>query len=128
MADEEKLETFECPVPLVAPFGFEVTAPMVRDVWETFVVNSYENKNDLPQSGEMRVLMGILRAVNAGLEKREKTPEPFDPRMPATALRASYENYHAARARVEKLLTELSDASGHVAELAAKVVQAGGEI
>jgi hypothetical protein len=68
MADQEP-KTFECPIPLVAPSGFEVTAPMVKDVWDTFVVPDQEK--DLPQSGEMRVLMAILRAVNAGLEKVE---------------------------------------------------------
>jgi hypothetical protein len=53
------------PVPTVAPLGFEVTAPMVQDVWDTFVKPDQDAGG--PQSGEMRVLMGILRAVYVGL-------------------------------------------------------------
>lgn len=53
------------PRPTVAPFGGEVSAEDVRDVWETFVKPDQEAGK--PQSGEMRVLMGILRAVHQGL-------------------------------------------------------------
>lgn len=55
------------PVPLVAPFGFEVDNPaMVQEVWDTFVKPS-QSDDAPPQSAEMRVLMAILRAVNEGL-------------------------------------------------------------
>lgn len=45
--------------PTGAPFGFEITAHDVQDVWDTFIKPGQEN-GDL-QSAETRVLMGILR-------------------------------------------------------------------
>lgn len=61
------------PVPLVAPLGFEVNSDMIQDVWDTFV--RPDQDKELPQSGEMRVLMAILRAAYVGLlddETKEK--------------------------------------------------------
>jgi len=57
--------TFTAPVPQVAPFGHEVTAPMVQDVWDAFVKPDQDAGN--VQSSEMRVLMAILRATYEGL-------------------------------------------------------------
>ena len=51
----------------VAPVGYEVTAAMVEDVWDTFVKPS-QSDDAPPQSAEMRVLMAILRGVVAALE------------------------------------------------------------
>lgn len=45
--------------PTVAPFDYGVTKDMVQEVWDTFVKPDQER--EAPQSGEMRVLMGILR-------------------------------------------------------------------
>lgn len=53
----------------VAPFGFDVTSGMVREVWDTFV--KPDQDADLPQSAEMRVLMAILRNAFAQAEARE---------------------------------------------------------
>lgn len=58
-------KTFTCPVPLVAPLGIEVTPGIVQEVWDTFV--KPEQEQGIPQSGEMRSLMAILRAVYEGL-------------------------------------------------------------
>ena len=64
-------KTITIPVPLVAPFGFEVNDPaMVEDVWDTFVKPA-QSDDAPPQSAEMRVLMAILRAVHAGLEAND---------------------------------------------------------
>lgn len=52
----------------VAPLGFEVTAPMVQEVWDTFVTPG-QSDDAPPQSGEMRTLMAILRGVCAALEE-----------------------------------------------------------
>lgn len=46
--------------PTFAPFGVEVTAPMVHEVWDVFVKPA-QSDDAPPQSVEMRVLMGILR-------------------------------------------------------------------
>ena len=46
--------------PTVAPFGYEVTPEMVKDVWDVFVKPS-QSDDAPPQSAEMRVLMSILR-------------------------------------------------------------------
>lgn len=63
------------PVPLVAPFGFEVDTPaMVQEVWDTFVKPS-QSDDAPPQSGEMRVLMAILRAVAQGLDEAKGVTE-----------------------------------------------------
>lgn len=62
-------KTVTIPVPTVAPFGFEVEAPMVKEVWDAFVKPDQDTGN--PQSGEMRILMGILRAVYEGLYEAE---------------------------------------------------------
>lgn len=61
----EQVDTFTCPVPLMMPFGVKVNAAMVQNVWETYV--KPEQDAGIPQSGEMRVLMAILRAVHEGL-------------------------------------------------------------
>jgi hypothetical protein len=56
------------PVPVVAPLGWEVDDPkVVQEVWDTFV--KPEQEAGTPQSGEMRVLMAILRAVYEGLSE-----------------------------------------------------------
>ena len=51
--------------PRVQPFGYAVTPEMVREVWDTFV--KPDQDEGIPQSGEMRVLMAILRAAYATL-------------------------------------------------------------
>lgn len=50
--------TFTCPVPVVVPFGFEVTPAIVQEVWDTLV--KPDQVRELPQSVEMRCLMAIL--------------------------------------------------------------------
>lgn len=45
--------------PIYAPFGLDITRGMVQDVWDCFV--KPDQDAGIPQSGEMRVLMGILR-------------------------------------------------------------------
>ena len=54
------------PQPVVSPFGVEVTRRGVKDVWDAFVVPE-QSDNAAPQSVEMRMLMGILRSVYAGM-------------------------------------------------------------
>lgn len=49
-------------------------------------------------------------------------------RRPADGLLAAYQNYHAGQNRIQQLLAELDAATGYLAELAAKVIQEGGEI
>ena len=53
------------PHPMMAPFGIPLTSGMVQDVWDTYV--KPEQDQGHTQSGEMRCLMAILRAVNKGL-------------------------------------------------------------
>ena len=67
------------PAPLIAPLGIECTAPMVQDVWDVFV--KPEQDAGGPQSGEMRVLMAILRSVHEGLRIAEAAGDtvPADP-------------------------------------------------
>ena len=62
--------TFTCPIPKVWPFGMEVGSEEVQEVWDTYVKPGQDR--DEPQSTEMRILMAILRAVNAGLIEHEK--------------------------------------------------------
>lgn len=50
----------------VAPTGYQVTAPMVEEVWNTFIKPG-QNDDAPPQSAETRVLMAILRGVYAAL-------------------------------------------------------------
>jgi hypothetical protein len=65
MTDDRK--TFTAHVPLMRPLGVEVTSTMVEDVWDMFVKPGGEEA----QSGEMRVLMAILRSVRNGLKAVE---------------------------------------------------------
>jgi hypothetical protein len=58
------------PVPEMAPFGGEIGAATVQEIWDTFV--KPDQLSDAPQSVEMRALMGVLRAVFAGLEAAEQ--------------------------------------------------------
>lgn len=46
--------------PTFAPFGVEITAPMIHEVWDAFVKPT-QSDDAPPQSVEVRVLMGILR-------------------------------------------------------------------
>ena len=57
--------TVNITVPTIAPMGVEVTPGIVREVWDTFVKPDQDAGN--LQSGEMRALMAILRAVYEGL-------------------------------------------------------------
>jgi hypothetical protein len=60
-------ETITIPVPRVLPLGWEIRdTAVVQDVWDAFVKPAQEAGE--MQSGEMRCLMAILRAVYAGLE------------------------------------------------------------
>lgn len=60
-------KTITIPVPTVAPMGWEIDdVKLVQEVWDTFVKPDQEAGN--VQSGEMRMLMAILRSVAAGLE------------------------------------------------------------
>lgn len=61
--------TFECPIPIVAPLGQEVDSKAVREVWDTYIRPGQE-RGDV-QSIEERLLMSILRAVYAGLTRHE---------------------------------------------------------
>jgi hypothetical protein len=51
------------PMPTVAPLMYEMTKEGVREVWDAFV--KPDQDSGMPQSVEMRLLMAILRAVNA---------------------------------------------------------------
>lgn len=62
-------EMMVIPVPRMFPFGTEVDADGVKEVWDTFVV-PYQ---DGPPSIELRTLMAILRAVNAGYQEDQFT-------------------------------------------------------
>jgi hypothetical protein len=55
-------------------------------------------------------------------------PIPYDEKMPATGLRARYENYHALRRIMTTKLSEVDHLSGQIAEAAVAIVEAGGEI
>lgn len=67
MTDPDRLDI---PMPRFLPLGLPVDDKgMVQDVWDVFVQPAQERSD--PQSGEMRVLMAILRAVYKGLEERE---------------------------------------------------------
>ena len=66
-------KTVTIPWPTVRPFDFEVTRDAVREAWDTFVVPDQESGG--PQSIEMRVLMGILRAVYEGRPATEQEPD-----------------------------------------------------
>lgn len=67
--EDRVLDYIQIPVPIVAPVGWELTDPaIVQEVWDTFVKPDQEA--GIPQSGEMRCLMAILRAVHKGLEDR----------------------------------------------------------
>ena len=59
-----EVNVMEIPVPIVAPFGVEVTADAVKEVWDVFVKPG-QDAGEL-QSVEDRILMAILRAVYAG--------------------------------------------------------------
>ena len=59
------VQSITIPMPLVRPFDIEITPADVQDVWDTYVKPNQEA--ELPQSGEERVLMAILRAVYDGL-------------------------------------------------------------
>ena len=59
---------FLIPTPMVAPLGVAVNkAVFVQEVWDAFIKPRQESGEK--QSNEERVLMAILRAVYAGLEK-----------------------------------------------------------
>jgi hypothetical protein len=58
-------QTFTARIPEMAPLGVEVTPGMVREAWDVFVKPGQDRGE--PQSGEMRILMAILRSVYAGL-------------------------------------------------------------
>lgn len=62
---ETDRDTMVIPIPKVAPFGWKMTSvDLVQEVWDTFVKPDQEK--NIPQSGEMRMLMAVLRAVGAG--------------------------------------------------------------
>lgn len=69
------------PLPLVRPFGTQITAGAVQDVWDAYVKPDQDSGN--PPSVEMRCLMAILRAVYAGMVEKERlasdapTPPPL---------------------------------------------------
>ncbi len=75
-------KTLIIPVPLVAPIGWEIDdVKLVQEVWDTFVKPEQEAGN--VQSGEMRMLMAILRAVAAGLEAKATTATEWGVRRDA---------------------------------------------
>jgi hypothetical protein len=67
MSDQAAEKTLTIPIPTVAPIGWEIDdVKLVQEVWDTFVKPDQEAGN--VQSGEMRMLMAILRAVAAGFD------------------------------------------------------------
>lgn len=68
---ERTINYVTIPVPLVAPVGWELDDPnIVQEVWDAFV--KPEQDAGTPQSGEMRCLMAILRAVYKGLADKKE--------------------------------------------------------
>lgn len=66
-------KTITIPVPLVAPFGIEITDPQViENIWDTFVKPG-QSDDAPPQSAEMRALMAVLRSVHQGLTDAART-------------------------------------------------------
>lgn len=65
----EGYKTLVIPVPEMAPFGVEIGASGVQDVWDAFVKPTQEAGE--VQSVEMRTLMAILRSVKAGFDLGE---------------------------------------------------------
>ena len=58
--------TITIPIPKMAPFGIEIDEPKyVQEVWDAFIKPGQDA--GMPQSIEERALMGILRAVYAGM-------------------------------------------------------------
>lgn len=57
--------TYPLPQPVMAPLGIPITPEYVQEAWDTFVKPAQDSGT--PQSGEMRILMGILRAVDTAL-------------------------------------------------------------
>ena len=68
-SSQHQTEIVTIPHPHTAPFGVYITAAGLKEVWDAFVIPHQEA--DLPQSVEMRTLMGVLRAVHHGLEQKE---------------------------------------------------------
>lgn len=64
------------PVPIVAPLGQEVEPDDIRMVWDAFVKPTQMAGE--PQSMEMRILMAVLRAVNAGLDPNSTWTPPAE--------------------------------------------------
>lgn len=62
--------TITIPVPTVAPMGWEANSASVQEVWDTFVKPDQDAGN--VQSGEMRVLMAVLRSVYEGMLRAER--------------------------------------------------------
>lgn len=65
-------KTVTIPVPRTLPLGFEITPSGVQEVWDTFVKPTHSD-NAPPQSIEVRMLAGILRAVYAGMTEAQET-------------------------------------------------------
>lgn len=57
--------TLTIPWPAVAPLGVRVDSRMLEETWEEFIIPL--NADGRPQSAELRVLMGSLRALYKGL-------------------------------------------------------------
>ncbi|MGY4543277.1 hypothetical protein ACVWY0_003210 [Arthrobacter sp. UYNi723] len=82
MSDSTAEKSLIIPIPLVAPIGWEIDdVKLVQEVWDTFVKPDQEAGN--VQSGEMRMLMAILRAVADGLETKATTTTEWGVRRDA---------------------------------------------